>query len=80
MITRHWGFPRLYTCTTTQGGGMTAQTIGPCGRWTRGALLTFGPPPVALPNPPGGASPMPGYGYAMDPSDPKTWRRPVRWT
>lgn len=78
MITRTWGFPRLWTATTTQRGGMTAQTMGPCGRWTRGVLLTGTLPTMTLPSP--GGVVMGGYGYAMDPSDPQTWRRPVRWT
>lgn len=61
--------------------------------WTRGALIPRDTPclhdtsetqltglarggsqPLLLP--PGGA----GGCYAMDPSDPRTWRRPVRWT
>ena len=78
MITRQLGFPRLWRCTTTMGGGMTAQSMGPCGRWTRGALLTTNPPGLGLPDV--GGVVMGGYGYAMDPSDPKTWRRPVRFT
>ena len=78
MITRQWGFPRIWGCTTTQGGGMTAQTFGPSGRWTRGVLLTANTPGLSLPS--AGGPVMGGYGYAMDPSDPQTWRRPVRWT
>jgi hypothetical protein len=78
MITRRLGFPRLFTTTTTQRGGMTAQALGPSGRWTRGTIYTMTPPQLGLPAP--GGVVMGGYGYAMDPSDPKTWRRPVRFT
>lgn len=78
MITRR-GFPRLWRTTSTIGaGGMTAQTMGPMGRWSRGTLYTANAPTMNLPAP--GGIVMGGYGFAMDPSDPKTWRRPVRFT
>jgi len=43
--------------------------------WERGELVRGGVAAVTLPPGPGN-----GYGYAMDPSNPRTWRRPVRWT
>jgi hypothetical protein len=43
--------------------------------WHRGQLLRAGTTQITVPPGPG-----PGYGYAMDPSDPRTWRRPVRFT
>ena len=44
------------------------------GGWARGVLHTGGQ--VQLHLPPGGT----GFGYAFDPSDPRTWRRPVVFT
>ena len=42
--------------------------------WILTALLPGGEAPIMLPQPRSG-----GY-VAMDPSNPKTWHRPVRWT
>lgn len=78
MITRQWGFPRLWKSPAAHG--LPAQTVGAFGRWTRGTLATAGTMDLRLSHP-GGTGPVPaGFGYAMDPSDPLTWRRPVRWT
>lgn len=47
--------------------GMTAPAVC-C--WKKGRLIRSGTQPLSLPP----------YGWAMDPSDPNTWRRPVRFT
>jgi hypothetical protein len=78
MITRQRGFPRLYTPGSTFGA--SAQALGPYGRWARGSIYTAGSLGLTLPSVGGLGGPAEGFGYAMDPSDPKTWRRPVRWT
>lgn len=54
--------------------GMLVSSNVPAGAWFRGRLHTGGVEGLRLP--PGGT----GFGFAHDPSDPKTWRRPVRWT
>ena len=79
MITRQWGFPRLWR-PSAPGSGMQCQTMGPTGYWRRGSLIVGGAQPLMLPPAGPDGQLMPGYGYAMDPSDPKTWRQPVRWT
>ena len=58
----------------TLTGGLAGQSTVPHGQWYRGVMLTGGVQPLRLP--PGSS----GFGFAMDPSDPSTWRRPVRWT
>jgi hypothetical protein len=65
LMTRNW------RPDSTIAGITGASTVT---SWARGTLLTGGVQPLKLP--PGSS----GFGYAMDPSDPRTWRRPVRWT
>ena len=43
-------------------------------QWTRTELCRGGSQGLTMPDDAAGA------GYAMDPSDPRTWRQPVRWT
>jgi hypothetical protein len=55
--------------------GPTGLTTPRANAWERGTLVRGGAASVELPPGPGT-----GYGYAMDPSNPRTWRRPVRFT
>lgn len=45
-------------------------TCPPVNCWRGSPMIKSGTTPMMLPP----------YGYAMDPSDPATWRRPVRFT
>lgn len=57
--------------------GIPARSHHPAGRWYRGTLITGGHQPLHLPGHTAGGGPR--QGDAMDPSNPRTWRKPVMW-